>query len=332
MPPTLLGRLTCDARATPVTVSRVIRYLPAVVSAARRRPEHPPDVRPRPPGARRRRAVSSPDVTTIVMTPRSGTARGQLQTILGEAVLPDGRVWQAALLTAIQAVGITPPAARQAVARAVHDQWLTSERVGRHALMTITPESRHRLDEARERFFRFGSSRSWDHRWLLVTFSVPEERRDQRHQVRSRLSWLGLGSLGNGVWISPHTDREEAALNVLNSVDGPIDALAFIATASRAHDPSKVARIAWDLDELRIKYLEFCRTYARRNPVRPAATFGAWIRLITTWRQFPRLDPELPDSLLSPDWPGQKAYDLFQRRYAQWAEPALEYFRALNTC
>ena len=85
-----------------------------------------------------------------------------------------------------------------------------------------------------------------------------------------------------------------------------------------------------DVANVRVRYLDFQRTYSRARPTMPAAIFGAWIRLITAWRQFPTLDPELPDSLLAAKWPRQSAYEVFQRRSAEWAEPALEYFRSLD--
>jgi phenylacetic acid degradation operon negative regulatory protein len=91
-----------------------------------------------------------------------------------------------------------------------------------------------------------------------------------------------------------------------------------------------VARAAWDLDELRVRYLDFHRTFSRAKPTTPPAIFGAWVRMITTWRQFPGLDPELPDSLLAAKWPRQSAYELFQRRQVEWFGPAQDYFRELN--
>jgi phenylacetic acid degradation operon negative regulatory protein len=36
----------------------------------------------------------------------------------------------------------------------------------------------------------------------------PGELRPLRDRLRVRLSWLGFGSLGNGLWISPHDVAE----------------------------------------------------------------------------------------------------------------------------
>ena len=50
--------------------------------------------------------------------------------------------------------------------------------------------------------------------------------------VRSRLSWAGFGSLGAGLWISPHPDREAEAIGVLRAAGVDGDAHVFVATRS----------------------------------------------------------------------------------------------------
>ena len=39
--------------------------------------------------------------------------------------------------------------------------------------------------------------------WVLLSFSMPEEERDKRHVLRSKLMWLGLGNVSSGLWIGP---------------------------------------------------------------------------------------------------------------------------------
>src|SRR4051794_22437454 len=108
---------------------------------------------------RARTAGISSFAVTTANAPRdaSRSARGTLLTVLGEAVLPQGgQAWQEALVAALEAVGTSASAARQVVARAARDGWLTSERIGRRALMRVTPETLDRLTAARERLARFG--------------------------------------------------------------------------------------------------------------------------------------------------------------------------------
>jgi phenylacetic acid degradation operon negative regulatory protein len=260
----------------------------------------------------------------------SRTARANLLTVLGEAVAPYGdTVWQEALVAALATLGASAPAARQVVARAIREGWLSSERVGRRSLLTISESSRKMLEEGRARALVFGTSTEWDGRWLLAAVTIPEERRELRYQLRTQLGWLGFGSLGNGLWISPHVDHQGATVDLLQGGDQSVNAVVFVSTMSPTHSPAEIARAAWDLEALRERYSTFLTVYGKLRPSGPAGVFAAWIKMFTSWRHFPLVDPELPDSLLPARWPRSRARTLFTSRNEEWSEVALEYFRSL---
>jgi phenylacetic acid degradation operon negative regulatory protein len=260
----------------------------------------------------------------------SRTARAILLTVLGEAVAPYGdTVWQESLVAALTTLDISSPAARQVVARAIREGWLTSERVGRRSLLTISESSRKMLEEGRARALAFGAATEWDGSWLLAALTVPEEQRDLRHQMRTQLGWLGFGSLGNGLWISPHVEHQRATVELLRGGDEPVNAFVFVTDMSPTHSPAEIARTAWDLDALHERYATFLSAYGKRRPTAPATVFTAWIDMFTAWRHFPLVDPELPDSLLPARWPRSRARALFQSRNEEWSGVALEHFRSL---
>jgi phenylacetic acid degradation operon negative regulatory protein len=260
----------------------------------------------------------------------SRTAHANLLTVLGEAVAPYGdTVWQETLVAALTTLGASSPAARQVVARAIREAWLTSERVGRRSLLTISESSRKMLEEGRARALAFGSPAEWDGRWLLAAITVPEERRELRYQMRTQLGWLGFGSLGNGLWISPHVEHQGAAVDLLRGGDEPVSGFVFVTTMIPTHTPAEIARTAWDLDDLNERYSTFLTTHGKSRPTAPATVFAAWIKMFTSWRHFPLVDPELPDSLLPARWPRSRARTLFTSRNEEWSATALDYFRSL---
>jgi phenylacetic acid degradation operon negative regulatory protein len=272
--------------------------------------------------------MASPSDPSLTATRRTKTL---LLTVLGEAVLPQGSfVWQEVLVESLVALGSSVSAARQAVARATGDGWLTSERVGRRSRLEVSESTAAGLRAGRERTMTFGRPQEWDGQWLFVALTVPEDSRALRHHFRTELAWLGFGSLGNGLWISPHTENEEAALKLLTSVEGPKGAYVFTGARPVTHSPREVASEAWDLDNLRARYDTFCERFESRAPLTPAQTFDAWIELYTSWRHFPLFDPELPDNLLPRDWPRHRAYQLFHERTDEWSPVALEYFAGLE--
>ena len=97
--------------------------------------------------------------------------------MLGEYLLqrPEG-AWQEGLIAALDVLGFSPSAARQAVVRSTREGWLEGERVGRRSRMRLTPSSAALLRDGARRIYGFGGPVSWDGRWLLVVLRVPEPR------------------------------------------------------------------------------------------------------------------------------------------------------------
>jgi phenylacetic acid degradation operon negative regulatory protein len=251
-------------------------------------------------------------------------------TILGEAVAPYSKtVWQESLVAALGALDVSAIAARQVVARATREGLLTSERVGRRSLMHVSDDGLARMREGRQRTLSFGDHPVWDERGLLVAMTIPEERREIRYRFRTQLEWLGFGSLGNGLWISPHAEHEDEALALLDSGEIPVGSFVFVTDRLASHTPAELAQTAWDLDSLRERYEAFLREFSKLRPKTPEQQFSSWIRLYSDWRHFPRFDPELPESLLPKQWPRRRARELFLTCDRQWSAPAIEYFRSL---
>jgi phenylacetic acid degradation operon negative regulatory protein len=266
----------------------------------------------------RRRSVGAP------------AARSVLLTTLGEYVLsaPDG-VWQETLIAALGTLDYKTQAARQAMARSVTAGWLSTTRHGRRSRIHLTDSSERMLRTGAERIYSFGDGWQWDGQWLLVILRVPEQRREVRHQLRTQLAWAGFGSLGGGLWISPHVDREGELRDRVSG--GTVAELqSFRAELGSIGDPAKLVADAWNLDEVAGAYHDFIARFARLRPRTPEATFKAQTLLVHDWRKFPFLDPDLPEDMLPAHWPRSRAHGVFRERHALWDEVAQDYFASLE--
>ena len=267
----------------------------------------------------RRRSVGSP------------AARSLLLTVLGEYVLPRaGGVWQETLVSALASLGYTEQAGRQALSRSTRDGWLRTERRGRRVRMSLTDSSRALLATGAQRIYSFGRPWDWDGRWLIVVLRVPERRRAVRHHLRSRLAWAGLGSLGGGIWITPHAERERELMAAFDD-EPDAEARSFIAQLGEMGDPKQLIAEAWDLGSVRDQYQAFIDDFARPRPSTPESCFRQQTLLVHAWRRFPFLDPDLPASLLPPDWPRHRAHTVFVERHERWAAAARIYFEQLES-
>jgi phenylacetic acid degradation operon negative regulatory protein len=260
-------------------------------------------------------------------------ARSLLLTLLGEYVLElGGPVWTAALVRSLLALGVREKAARQAIARSAAGGWLVRDRVGRQVRWQLSESTRELLRRGAERIYNFDPVvHSWDGRWLLVMATVPEERRDDRHRLRTRLAWAGFGSLGQGTWITPHLDREREAREALDSLNGSVRATSFVACHGEIGDEALLVAEAWGgQDVLKRHYTNFTDEFGKVLPADQEETFVAQTRLVHAWRKFPFLDPGLPAAFLPSPWPGTDARALFADRHEAWSTAAQAWFRAGN--
>lgn len=281
--------------------------------------------------ARRSSAAAASATPTLSRRHAAGapSARGLLFTLLGEFVLPgDGTAWTGAVLAVFARLGIEEKATRQALMRTAAAGWLEAEKLGRRTRWRLTGSARRLLTDGAERIYSFtGPTQNWDGRWLLVYARVPESDRRARHVVRSRLSWAGFGSLGAGLWISPHPEREAEAVQVLRDAGVAGEAHVFVATRSGLGDVRVMVAAAWDLKEIEEQYERFIEEF---GPRAPGDVLIRQIELVHAWRRFPSIDPALPRELLPARWSGLKAAQLFGDRHQQWSAEAQEDWKNLN--
>jgi phenylacetic acid degradation operon negative regulatory protein len=253
-----------------------------------------------------------------------------LFTLLGELVLPtDGTAWTSAVLTAFARLGIEEKATRQALMRTAAAGWLDAQKVGRRTRWRLTGNARRLLTEGAHRIYSFaGPAQDWDGRWLLVYVRIPERERRARHVVRTRLSWAGFGSLGAGLWISPHPDRESEAVRVLNEAGLGDAAHVFAATRPGLGDVRLMVAQAWDLAAVEEQYEQFIEEFGARAP---GDVLTRQVELVHAWRRFPSVDPALPRELLPERWSGLEAARLFADRHERWSPAARREWRELNT-
>lgn len=251
--------------------------------------------------------------------------------MLGEFVLPHGLpVWTSTFIGALSCVDVEEKAARQALTRSAADGWVSSRRMGRRTAWDLSSDAEQMLREGAARIYGFGDpSPQWDGRWLLTLVSVPEADRHLRHRLRTLLAWEGMGSLSTGTWVSPHPEHETRVEAVLSDLGLVGAATVFVGRLGRLGSAERIARTAWDLDDLAERYRAFVERVSLTDVRTPREALAWQVRLVQEWRRFPFLDPKLPPELLPPGWVGAEAAKLFGEKHAAWKPLADEYWREL---
>lgn len=271
------------------------------------------------PSARTPRSGKEPQPRALIVTFYGLYARGA-----------DGWVSVRALIGLLAEAGVDAQAVRSAISRLKRRGVLVARTVEGLAGYALSDQAREMLREGDRRIFEPPRARRDDH-WLLAVFSVPELERDRRHRLRSTLSWLGFGTVSSGVWIAPaHVEAEARTKLEEAGLDAYVDLFRSEHVGFRAL-PEQVAEW-WDLDSLEQEYGEFLATYrpvrdawCGRRRVDDAAAFADHLRLLTSWRRMPYLDPGLPAELLPADWPGIHAATLFLDLHERLASAAFRH-------
>jgi len=252
-------------------------------------------------------------------------ARSLLVTVWGDALEPHGGVvWLSSLIRLMAPFGINERLVRTSVFRLAADGWLAAETVGRQSRYHLTASGARRFADAYRRIYAPPQAH-WDGEWevALVAADLPSAL---RAQLRDELRWAGFGAFAPGVYAHPAREASAAApiaaalgvadrVIVLSSRDDPQSGTATLAQAAAA---------AWDLPALAAAYRRLLSRFgAVIDRFRQGDTalldagqcFVVRSLLIHAYRRVLLRDPQLPASLLPPDWPGAAAYALTRDFY-----------------
>jgi phenylacetic acid degradation operon negative regulatory protein len=270
--------------------------------------------------------VSDADATPVNRRREIGSAsaRSLLLTVLGEFALPRAQpVWTATVLEALGRLDVEQRASRQALARTSAEGLLVPERHGRRTAWSLTDRGTALLQEGTDRIYGFmREHHTWDGRWLVLTVSIPESQRRLRHRLRTRLTWLGLGSPTSGLWVTPDAGKGEEVERVVEELGLPEQSFAWVGPAAGIGEEFRLVGAAWDLDDVEKRYLQFLDAFEDRRVTSATEAFASQVEMVQEWRRFPFLDPDLPRELLDHDWPGPHAAAVFHDRHAQWHRQA----------
>lgn len=267
----------------------------------------------------------------VVEGPRG---RQLLVTLIADYWLaPDAVVPSGAIVELMNDMGVGPSGTRTLLSRLTRDGRLQSVKEGRRTFYALSQQAFTQLSAGFEALRRFGVDEANDTAspWLILMFSVPEEQRAVRQQLRSRLSWLGFAPLYDGVWITPRAVEHQAiALCRKLGVDSASIVTGSIEGIGRGYGrPTD----AWDVRLTQELYQAFAQHLASPLERLSAGEMTAVeaLRLRTEamniWRGFPKFDPDLPERELPAGWPRSAARTAFAGLYDGAAKPAGDHVR-----
>jgi DNA-binding transcriptional regulator PaaX len=76
----------------------------------------------------------------------------------------------------------------------------------------LTKKGQQALDFCQRHGFKSKQPKSWDEKWRVIIFDIPERRKRVREQVRFTLKQIGFIRLQQSVWIYPYPCEELISL------------------------------------------------------------------------------------------------------------------------
>ncbi|MBT2602176.1 phenylacetic acid degradation operon negative regulatory protein PaaX [Peribacillus simplex] len=259
-------------------------------------------------------------------------------TIYGDYIRNYGsKIWIGSLIRLLKEFGHNEQGVRVAVSRMVKQGWIQSEKQGNKSYYFLTDRGVQRMDEAANRIYKMKPN-EWDGKWRILMYTIPEDKRQLRDDLRKELLWSGFGSFSSGCWISPN-DLEKQINRLIEKYDIDEYVDFFISEYKGPKENQSLVEKSWHLEEIENKYEEFIEKYSKqfivhqsiisRGEMSDADCFVERTNLVHEYRKFLFIDPGLPKELLPSKWNGNHAALLFSQYYQVLAEPASRFFESV---
>src|SRR5699024_1257127 len=246
-------------------------------------------------------------------------------------------IWIGSLIRLLEAFGHNEQSVRAAVSRMSIQGWIESTKKGNKSYYSLTERRRARMEEASKRIYKTASP-DWDGQWRILVYTIPEEKRHLRDELRKELTWSGLGVLSNSCWITPNPLEEE--INRLIDKYGIHSYVSFFqGDYTGMNDQKKMVDKCWDLPAIAAQYQQFINKYRmmyrtsktklNNGQMTDSEAFVQSASLVHQYRKFLFIDPNLPKELLPEEWIGDFAAALFTDYYRLLTEPATRFFESV---
>jgi phenylacetic acid degradation operon negative regulatory protein len=157
-------------------------------------------------------------------------------------------------------------------------------------------------------FFRF-LKHKWDFKWRIISYEIPESKREIRDRLRREMQGWGLGPWHRSFWLTPHPVIAELKELVTGKIEEQY-IQAFESDHSFGNRDLLIEKV-WGKSALDKRYRELFKKWHEilskdgEKPEKFAEVIDEYITLL-------RIDPGLPVELLGQQWIGYEAFTIFK--------------------
>ncbi|SET53226.1 transcriptional regulator, PaaX family [Oceanobacillus limi] len=264
--------------------------------------------------------------------------RSMIFTLYGDYIRHYGNeIWIGSLIRLLKEFGHNEQSVRAAISRMSKQGWVQSEKRGNKSYYSLTERGKLRMEEASKRIYK-SETPTWDGAWRMLVYTIPEEKRHLRDELRKELVWSGFGLLSNSCWITPNP-LEEQVHSLIDKYEIGSYVSFFRATYEGMSTNKELVEKCWDLENMNERYSQFIQEYSQKyildknklekGEMSDGICFVECALLVHEYRKFLFIDPSLPQELLPDKWLGDSAATLFNDYYQMLAKPAKHFFESV---
>lgn len=149
----------------------------------------------------------------------------------------------------------------------------------------------------------------WDGKWRILSYEIPEKRRELRDKLRRHVAGWGLGPWHRSFWVTPHPIIDDLRRLVSGREEEK-----YVQAFESDHvfgDQDGLIEKVWGRSELDKKYRELFKKWHlilsqnenKEDKLKKVAT--EYVGLL-------RQDPGLPTELVGANWIGHEAFNIFK--------------------
>lgn len=157
-------------------------------------------------------------------------------------------------------------------------------------------------------FFRFLVD-NWDKKWRILSYEIPEKKRDLRDRLRREVAGWGLGPWHRSFWLTPHPITANVQKLVSQKEEEKFIQV-FEADHSFGNREILIEKV-WGKNQLEKKYREMFKKW-HDVLASDADKVDKLTKVVNEYVTLLRLDPGLPKDLIGEKWIGFEAYNIFK--------------------
>jgi phenylacetic acid degradation operon negative regulatory protein len=157
-------------------------------------------------------------------------------------------------------------------------------------------------------FFRFMKD-SWDGKWRVLSYEIPEKKRDLRDRLRREVAGWGLGPWHRSFWVTPHPIIPHLSL-LVSSKEEEKYIQAFEADHVFGNRDILIEKV-WEKSTLEKTYRELFKSW-HEILSKDEDRIQKFQQIVSLYIDVLRKDPGLPVELVGENWIGFEAHTLFR--------------------